>query len=85
MKLFTNLTESRIKSNETSNLYAARLLQIASEIKFINEYFFYDTYVSFQLLRYLLPQYDSIVQSILRWSEKFKYNQIVTELVFEET
>ncbi|GBM94615.1 hypothetical protein AVEN_173457-1 [Araneus ventricosus] len=40
----------------------------------------------FQLLRYLPSRYDSIVQSILRWSDdKFKFNEIQLELVAEES
>ncbi|GFQ76521.1 hypothetical protein TNCT_663881 [Trichonephila clavata] len=41
--------------------------------------------VNFQLLRYLPPQFDSIVQTILRLDDvKFVYKDVVAELVAEE-
>ncbi|GFR13363.1 hypothetical protein TNCT_458681 [Trichonephila clavata] len=46
---------------------------------------FSERYVAFQLLRYLPPQFDSIVQTILRLDDvKFVYKDVVAELVAEE-
>lgn len=85
MKLFTDLMECKINVGESVSLYSARLFRIANQLKSINTGFDM-IYASFQLLRYLPVQFDSIVQNILRWDEsKFKYNEITTELVAEET
>ncbi|GFR00668.1 retrovirus-related Pol polyprotein from transposon TNT 1-94 [Trichonephila clavata] len=46
---------------------------------------FSERYVTFQLLRYLPPQFDSRVQTILRLDDvKFVYKDVVAELVAEE-
>lgn len=47
---------------------------------------FDDVYVTFQLLRFLPTKFDSIVQIICRWTDSnFKFNDVVTALVAEET
>lgn len=44
------------------------------------------TDLSFQILRYLPPQFDNLVQSILYWtSDKFKFKSILTELIAEKS
>ncbi|GFU38122.1 hypothetical protein TNCV_4328321 [Trichonephila clavipes] len=45
-----------------------------------------ETYQCYQLLKSLPSKFDSIVGNILRWTdEKFKYKDILLELVAEET
>ncbi|GFX42222.1 CCHC-type domain-containing protein [Trichonephila clavipes] len=45
-----------------------------------------ETYQCYQLIKSLPSKFDSIVQNILRWTdEKFKYKDILLELVAEET
>ncbi|GFS37579.1 hypothetical protein TNIN_312101 [Trichonephila inaurata madagascariensis] len=45
-----------------------------------------ETYQCYQLLKSLSSKFDSIVQNILRWTDKtFKYKNILLELVAEET
>ena len=41
---------------------------------------------SFQLLRYLPPQYEGIIQIIYRWSDtRFKFDKVLEELLAEES
>lgn len=85
MRIFTELCECKIGESENIDLYAARLLRIANQLKSVNKKFD-DIYVTFQLLRFLPPKFDSMVQTILRWSDSdFKFDDVVTALVAEET
>lgn len=84
MQLFSNLSSCKKKPDETVELFAARIQQISDQLASINQPI-EDIYLSFQLLRFLPQELDSVVQSILRWEpNKFKFSSIVTELVAEE-
>lgn len=85
MQTFRELCECKMTSDENINLYAARLLRVAHQLKNINKKFD-DVYITFQLLRFLTFKFDSIVQTILRWKdEEFILKDMVTSLVTEET
>ncbi|GBN03276.1 hypothetical protein AVEN_114002-1 [Araneus ventricosus] len=85
MQLFSEFLACKILPGENISLFAAKLLRLQEKLKGIN-YPIDEDYMCFQLLRYLPSRYDSIVQSILRWSDdKFKFNEIQLELVAEES
>lgn len=85
MSLFSELCACKIKPGENIDLYASRLRRISEQLSAINQPI-KEVYISFQFLRYLPSQFDSIVQSILRWpEEKFIFKDIVIELIAEET
>ncbi|GBN57365.1 hypothetical protein AVEN_19329-1 [Araneus ventricosus] len=85
MQLFSEFLACKILPGENISLFAAKLLRLQEKLKGINHPIDED-YMCFQLLRYLPSRYDSIVQSILRWSDdKFKFNEIQLELVAEES
>lgn len=76
MKVFSNLMECRTAKNEAIHLFASRLLHTSSEIKSIDS----SLNTSFQLLRYLSRNFDSIVPNVLRCDDKFIFNKIVIEV-----
>ncbi|GBN43432.1 Retrovirus-related Pol polyprotein from transposon TNT 1-94 [Araneus ventricosus] len=85
MQLFSEFLACKILPGENISLFAVKLLRLQEKLKGINHPIDED-YMCFQLLRYLPSRYDSIVQSILRWSDdKFKFNEIQLELVAEES
>ncbi|GBM45648.1 Retrovirus-related Pol polyprotein from transposon TNT 1-94 [Araneus ventricosus] len=85
MQLFSEFLACKILPGENISLFAAKLLRLQEKLKGINHPI-HEDYMCFQLLRYLPSRYDSIVQSILRWSDdKFKFNEIQLELVAEES
>jgi len=84
MQTFSQLVECRIAPGETIKLFSARLARIGDRLRSTDKKFS-ERYISYQLLRYLPPQFDSIVQGILRWeSEKFNFKNVTLELVAEE-
>lgn len=85
MQLFSEVLACRINEGESVDMFAARLKRINSQLAAMNVPM-KDDYLSFQLLRYLPPQFDSMVQSILRWEDKkFMFKDILNELVAEES
>lgn len=85
MSLFSELISTYIKPGESISLFSSRLSRITEQLKAINQPV-KDEYACFQLLRFLPDRFDQIVQSILRWPDtKFKFKDIVVELVAEET
>ncbi|GBM61600.1 Retrovirus-related Pol polyprotein from transposon TNT 1-94 [Araneus ventricosus] len=85
MQLFSEFLAGKILPGENIGLFAAKLLRLQEKLKGINHPINED-YMCFQLLRYLPSRYDSIVQSILRWSDdKLKFNEVQLELVAEES
>lgn len=85
MKIFTDLTECKIKPNEPINFYSSWLSRVSNNIKQIDKTF-NDVYVNFQILRFLPQKFDSIVQSTLRWWDaNFVHSKITEELITEET
>ncbi|GFR14224.1 retrovirus-related Pol polyprotein from transposon TNT 1-94 [Trichonephila clavata] len=84
MEVYSSLMNCHILSEESISLFSTRLLRIYEELRDLDEDFS-ERYVTFQLLRYLPPQFDSIVQTILRLNDvKFVYKDVVSELVAEE-
>lgn len=84
MQLFTELCNCRIGSNEVVDLFAARITRISEQLQAISKPID-ETFLTFQLLRYLPPQFDTAVQGILRWGDdKFKFKDVLIELVAEE-
>lgn len=70
--------------DEGIDLFSTRLNRIGEQLKAIKQPIS-EIYLTFQLIRYLPEEFDSIVQSILRWeNKKFKYNDVVIELIAEE-
>lgn len=85
MCLFSELLSCRIQENEQVDLYAARLRRLYDRLTSIDKDFS-EKYLCFQLLRYLPPEFDSIVQSTLRLPDKdFIFDKIVLDLISEET
>ncbi|GFQ87175.1 retrovirus-related Pol polyprotein from transposon TNT 1-94 [Trichonephila clavata] len=84
MEVYSSLMNCHILSEEFISLFSTRLLRIYKQLRDLDEDFS-ERYVTFQLLRYLPPQFDSIVQTILRLDDvKFVYKDVVVELVAEE-
>lgn len=75
----------RINPDEDIGLYGARLKGISTQLtdagKPIPSW-----YQSFQLIRYLPPEFSGIVQAIYRWTEvEFTFDKVLKELVSEES
>ncbi|GFQ87627.1 CCHC-type domain-containing protein [Trichonephila clavata] len=84
MEVYSSLMNCHILSEESISLFSTRLLRIYEQLRDLDEDFS-ERYVTFQLLRYLPPQFDSIIQTILRLDDvKFVYKDVVAELVAEE-
>ncbi|GFR04625.1 retrovirus-related Pol polyprotein from transposon TNT 1-94 [Trichonephila clavata] len=84
MEVYSSLMNCHIFSKESISLFSTRLLRVYEQLRDLDEDFS-ERYVTFQLLRYLPPQFDSIVQTILRLDDvKFVYKDVVAELVAEE-
>ncbi|GFQ63910.1 retrovirus-related Pol polyprotein from transposon TNT 1-94 [Trichonephila clavata] len=84
MEVYSSLMNCHILSEESISLFSTRLLRIYEQLRDLDEDFS-ERYVTFQLLRYLPLQFDSIVQTILRLDDvKFVYKDVVSELVAEE-
>ncbi|GFS89314.1 retrovirus-related Pol polyprotein from transposon TNT 1-94 [Trichonephila clavipes] len=84
MEVYSSLMNCHILSEESISLFSARLLRIYEELRDLDKEFS-QRYVTFQILRYLPPQFDSIVQIILRLDDvKFVYKDVVAELIAEE-
>ena len=85
MQLFSDILSCHIEDDEDVGMYASRINRIADQLKGINQPI-KEVYLSFQLLRFLPSQFDSIVQSIVRWPEdRFIFRDILSELVSEES
>ncbi|GBM43057.1 Retrovirus-related Pol polyprotein from transposon TNT 1-94, partial [Araneus ventricosus] len=74
----------RINPQEEIGVYAARIRSIVDQLKDagkpISEW-----YQAFQLIRFLPPEFNGIVQYIYRWDDKeFKFDKILQELVAKE-
>ncbi|GBM83656.1 Retrovirus-related Pol polyprotein from transposon TNT 1-94, partial [Araneus ventricosus] len=72
-------------NQSTGCIYAARIRSIVDQLKDagkpINEW-----YQAFQLIRFLPPEFNGIVQYIYRWNDKeFKFDKILQELIAEES
>lgn len=75
----------RISPDEEIGLYAARLQSIAEELNSISKPI-PEFFLSFQLIRFLSSEYNSVVQTIYRWSdEDFNFQKILKELLEEES
>ncbi|GFR07666.1 retrovirus-related Pol polyprotein from transposon TNT 1-94 [Trichonephila clavata] len=84
MEVYSSLMNCHILSEESISLFSTRLLRIYEQLRDLDEDFS-ERYVTFQLLRYLPPQFDSIVQTIPRLDDvKFVYKDVVAELEAEE-
>jgi transposase InsO family protein len=74
-----------MKADEKVDLFAARLRRVFERLTSIDTCFS-ETYLTFQLLRYLPTKFDSVVQSILRFPDAdFTFEKVLLELVAEET
>lgn len=65
MQLFSEILACQLGVDECIDLFAARIMRISEQLKAIKQHI-NETYLSFQLLRYLPPQFDGHVQSILQ-------------------
>lgn len=84
MAIFTELVEARIKASENISLFGARLARLNERLRAIDPVFSSD-YVTYQLLRYLPAQFDTVVQTILRWEKaEFNFVKVQETLVAEE-
>ncbi|GBN48440.1 Retrovirus-related Pol polyprotein from transposon TNT 1-94 [Araneus ventricosus] len=75
----------RINPQEEIGIYAARIRSIVDQLKDagkpISEW-----YQAFQLIRFLPPEFNGIVQYIYRWDDnEFKFDKILQELIAEES
>ncbi|GBN81924.1 hypothetical protein AVEN_218414-1 [Araneus ventricosus] len=73
------------RSREEIGIYAARIRSIVDQLKDagkpISEW-----YQAFQLIRFLPPEFNGIVQYIYRWDDnEFKFDKILQELIAEES
>lgn len=85
MEIITKINECKMKPDENIELFSSRLRRLTTQLLELDPDF-KEKYFCYQLIRYLPPNFDSIVQSIVRWSEdKFTFDAIVDELVTEET
>lgn len=85
MSLFSELINCRIEVNEKIDLFAARLRRLFDRLQTLDSSIS-EIYLCFQLLRYLPPEFDSIVQTVLRLPESgFKFEKILVDLIAEET
>ncbi len=85
MELITQLNECKMRSDENIELYSSRLRRLTTQLRSLDPEF-KEKYFCYQLIRYLPQSFDSIVQTIVRWSEEnFTFDTIVDELVTEET
>ncbi|GBN95072.1 hypothetical protein AVEN_77967-1 [Araneus ventricosus] len=85
IELTDNFFSCRINPQEEIGIYAARIRSIVHQLKdagkLINE-----LYQAFQLIRFLQPEFNGIVQYIYRWDDKeFKFDKILQELIAEES
>ncbi|GBN67244.1 hypothetical protein AVEN_84314-1, partial [Araneus ventricosus] len=74
-----------INPQEEIEAYAARIRSIVDQLKDagkpISEW-----YQAFQLILFLPPEFNGIVQYIYRWDdEEFKFDKILQELIAEES
>lgn len=84
ISVFSKLFSCFIFPNESVTVFSMRLGHMADQLKDTGQPF-KEIYVTFQLLRYFLDKFESIVQSI-HWDEaKFTYHNVSKELVAEET
>lgn len=75
----------RMEEGEEVGLFAARLRKIISQLQ-AAEHPIAEWYRSFQLIRYLPPEFQGIVQSIYRWKDKdFTFDKVLEELLEEES
>ncbi|GFS47281.1 retrovirus-related Pol polyprotein from transposon TNT 1-94 [Trichonephila clavipes] len=75
----------RIQEGEMIGLFAARLQKIINDLLHCDEKIS-ERYKIFQLIRYLPTQFQTIVKSIYRWDDsKFTFNQVLEELIAEES
>lgn len=84
VELTDSFFSCRLEEGEAIGLFAARLRKIIEQLidagQPISEF-----HKAFQLIRSLPPDFKGIVQSIYRWDEdKFKFDEIVRELLAEE-
>lgn len=85
MGLLDEFFSCRINEGEPIGLYAARLLKLTTQLKEA-EKTLEEWLKSFQKIRYLPPEYNSIVQTIYRWKdEEFTFDAVVKELLAEES
>ncbi|GBN47355.1 hypothetical protein AVEN_45332-1, partial [Araneus ventricosus] len=75
----------RINPQEEIGIYASRIRSIVDQLKDagkpISEW-----YQAFQLIRFLPPEFNGIVQYIYRWDDnEFKFDKILQELIAEES
>ncbi|GBO28009.1 hypothetical protein AVEN_147108-1 [Araneus ventricosus] len=75
----------RMNPQEEIGVYAARIRSIVDQLKDagkpISEW-----YQAFQLIRFLPPEFNGIVQYIYRWDDnEFKFDKILQELIAEES
>ncbi|GBN46253.1 hypothetical protein AVEN_241653-1 [Araneus ventricosus] len=75
----------RINPQEEIGVYAARIRSIVDQLKDagkpINEW-----YQAFQIICFLPPEFNGIVQYVYRWDDKeFKFDKILQELIAEES
>lgn len=72
------------QNSETIPLFCARLKNCVQRLKDAGHEL-ESLYQSFQLIRYLPPEFSGIVQSIYRWDDKeFKFDKVAKELSLEE-
>ncbi|KAF8795519.1 Retrovirus-related Pol polyprotein like [Argiope bruennichi] len=75
----------RINPQEEIGIYAARIRRIVEQLKDAGKPIS-DWYQAFQLIRFLPPEFNSIVQNIYRWNDtEFKFDKILQELLAEES
>lgn len=84
LQLFSELLACRIKSDESIDLFAAKIKRISEQLKDIKQEI-PEIYLCFQLIRDLPDQFNLIVQSILRLKDQFVYKIIMHELIAKES
>ncbi|KAF8770380.1 hypothetical protein HNY73_017920 [Argiope bruennichi] len=75
----------RINPHEEIGIYAARIIRIIDQLKDAGKPIS-DWYQAYQLIRFLPPEFNSIIQNIYRWDDmEFKFDKILQEHFAEES
>lgn len=82
---FSEFCHCRMGSDETIDIFSARLKFLFNKFTDFKQPI-PETYLTFQFLRYLPDEFESVVQYILRWKDsEFTYDKVVRELIDEES
>ncbi|GBL96555.1 hypothetical protein AVEN_229983-1 [Araneus ventricosus] len=73
-----------IEPDESIGLYASKLSRVIEQLREVGHPV-EDLDQCFQLLSYLLTEYENIVESVYRWKDKdFKFPKVLEEILAEE-